>query len=193
MKTPKTPKTPETNSRGVPVADMLAIVASVSNALAQVMTEEGNDSIPTWPSVKGPVKPDIHLKARLADQLLRGNGGTRLQYVIKNATPPEKSEWFRSVWMLHNWVAFKKGGEPAEDAGMNLDFDDLGLCYLTDETAAGRVEAEFDMGEFTTKQFRDFRRKYKLLQVPKAHRMSGIFLNGGLKIIRKGRKRVSGR
>ena len=193
MKPPKNTGTPppETNSRGVPIADMSAILASVWNALAmdlKDMKDGHTDSIPTWPSVKGPIVANLHLKAKLADELLKGNGA-RLDRVVATKTPPLQNPWIRSGWILQNWVAFKRGGEPVGDFGMNMDFDDLGLCYLTDETAAAVIAHNFQMGDYSTKQFRDFRKKYNLMQVPLCYRMSGIVVRGSLKIDRKGRKR----
>jgi len=172
---------------------MNGILASVSNALAMDLSEGYEDSIPTWPSVSLPPQappPRDVLKLKLANQVLGINGATRLARVRANKTPVDRNPWIRTGWILQNWVAFSHVGEPVEHAGMNLDYDDLGLCHLTDETAASVIEHSFKMEEYSTKQFRDFRKKYNLLQVPKIYRMAGFMVNGCLKIERKGRKRI---
>lgn len=195
MKPKKTPEItqPETNAHGIPITERLAILASATSALAMDLGEGYEDSIPTWPSVSVPSRapaPHDALKLRLANQVLCGNGPTRLARVIKGRTPIDKNPWIRSGWILQNWFAFKRADDPAEDSGMNMNFDDLGLCCFTDETAAAIIESRFDMGEFSRKQFTDFRKKYKLAQVSKEHRRSGIIRNGDLIVQRIGRKAI---
>jgi len=201
---------PETNAHGIPITERLAILASVTSALAVDLNEGLQDSIPTWPSIRSApkpsalalkigvkptappsVEPHIELVTKLGREVLRGTNASRLQRVIYDATPVHQNAWIRAGWILQNWFAFKNDdGEDVENNGLNVDFDNMGLCYFIDQTAADIIESRFDMGKYTRKQFTDFRKKYGLVQVSKEHRRSGIIVKGCVKIQRIGRKAV---
>jgi hypothetical protein len=86
-----------------------------------------------------------------------------------------------------NWVSLVR----IDGDIFNPDLGEIGIAYLTDETASAAIEYMFpECGDFTTKQFRDFRERYELVQVPLTHRHRGVMVNGELKITHVGRKSV---
>lgn len=195
--------TNDTNLRGVPIDELCKILASVQAALTEVLrreagdpiTKKAGDLIPTWPSLVAPYglapglhpRAAMHLESGLARQLIKEkNAPERFCYVRNKQTPANANKWLREAWILQNWFTF----QPVDATEMRVSFEEGGLCYLTDETVSDVVSHRFDGIEFSKKQAELFRTSNGLLQVPPAHRVSGIIINGNLKIERIGRKSI---
>jgi hypothetical protein len=93
----------------------------------------------------------------------------------------------RKLWIIEKWVSFKLIENEITEDHLKV----IGLAHLTDETAAAVIAYAYPgLGDFSAKQFQDFRKEYQLIQVPLLYRRSGVLINGVLKITRKGRKQL---
>lgn len=167
--------------------DIIKVVDSFLFANAQLWKADLEDPMTTWPTVLTSKEFDPVLKSKVMDQILdtSGSPGKRFDLIKKNQTPPHLNKWIRSCWIIQNWIS------TTEPASEEVIIDGTGLSYLTDETAALWIEIYFpELGDFSVKQFRDFREKYNLIQVPPQYRISGVFKNGAFKANRIGKKRI---
>jgi hypothetical protein len=177
---------------GLPREALGPVMISYIKAKAQHMNEDLGDPMKAW---FGQAHDEIEMndsfrrmmQVKIGEQVIReNNGGLRMDRMKKNSDSMRQEYW-RKVWILESWVSFHTIHDEITDHHLS----EIGLAYLTDETASAVIEYMFpESGEFTTKQFRDFRERYELVQVPLAHRHRGVMVNGELKITHVGRKSV---
>jgi hypothetical protein len=175
----------ETTALGLPHDDLNVVIASYLQASSKLhLAEPMEDPIKSWPGV---LVNSAILKSKLADQLIKERGSGKRFDRMKADKEALRLIHMRKVWIVETWVSFRL----IEDEITEDHWNEIGMAYLTDETAAEVIEHAFsDLGGFTKKQFEDFRKNHGLVQVPLAHRRSGVVVNGTLKITRIGRKRV---
>ena len=125
--------------------------------------------------------------AKAFDELNRlGRAGQRWDRA-KEYSEKDRLMFARKFWILEHWVSLIL----IDGDIFNPDLGEIGIAYLTDETASALIEYMFpECGDFTTKHYENFRKRYGLTQVPLAYRHKGIMVNGELKITHVGRKRV---
>jgi len=166
-------------------ADLTKVIASYIRASAKIYHQEPiSDPIKSLPSI---VIDSPLLKSKLADQIIKEKGSGKRIDRIKNDMKNLRAIHMRKVWIVENWVSFI----PIHEEITKAHEDSLGLCYFTDETISDLVQSTFpELGDFTKKQFEDFRKRYGLVQVSLEHRQSGVVINGVLNVTRIGRKKA---
>lgn len=178
----------DTNALGVPYEDLEPVVVSYLKARAKDLSNNMEDPIRSYPifiSKNGRMQKE--LKQAIMDQLINQSGSGKRLDRIKSEALVMRENYLRKLWICEKWVSF----EPIINEITEEHLNTIGLCYLTDETASQIIESVFPrLGEFSKKQYEDFRKKNGLIQVPLAHRRSGFLLNGVMDFKRVGRKRV---
>jgi hypothetical protein len=149
-----------------------------------------NDVIRTWHTLNGIAQESPWLKmikSKVFDELnCLSRSGQRWDRA-KEYAKKDRLMLAREFWILEHWVSLIR----IDGDIFNPNLCEIGIAYLTDETASAAIEYIFpECGDFSTKQFRDFRERYELVQVPLAHRHRGVMVNGELKITHVGRKSV---
>ncbi len=170
---------------GLPHDDLNKVIMSYLRASSQIYHREPMaDPAKAWPTV---LIDDKHFKSKLADQLIKEHGSGKRFDRIKADKAALLAIHMRKVWIVERWVSFRLiETEITED-----HWNEIGLAYLTDETASAVIAQAFpELGGFTQKQFEDFRKKHNLEQVPLSHRRRGVAYSGRLKITHIGRKPV---
>lgn len=178
----------KTNKHGIPDEELNKVIASHIKAIGKLYVSDPMTD-PLKASIQMSKMPmGSYIKAVTYDQLLRESGsGKRLDRMKQNESKMS-AEFMRSAWIVETWLSFNmnSGDEITEE-----QLEGVGLAYFTDETAVAIIEDAFpDLGEYTKKQFEDFRKKYGLVQVPLEYRRAGVLIGDVLKIIRIGRKPV---
>ena len=175
----------KTTSLGLPHADLNLVITSYLGAMGKIYFDPVmQDPLKAWAGYAAECR---FLKAKMADQLINQIGSGKRFDRIKANRPALFLEHLRKVWIVEGWVSFHR----IEDEITEDHWNEIGLAYFTDETASAIIAYAFpELGDFTKKQFEDFRKNHGLEQVPLAHRRSGIVVKGRLKIDRIGRKRV---
>jgi hypothetical protein len=175
---------------GLPREALGPVMISYIKAKAQHMNEGLGDPMKAWfglvhDETQGSFRRMMQVK--IGEQVMREkSGGLRMDRMKKNSDSMRQEYW-RKVWILESWVSFHTIHDEITDHHLS----EIGLAYLTDETASAMIEYMFpESGEFTTKQFENFRNRYSLVQVPLPYRHRGIMVNGELKITHVGRKKV---
>jgi hypothetical protein len=177
----------ETTALGLSHDELNKVIQSYMEALAGLYIQEPQaDPIKAWPgfSICGGW---TMFKSMLADQIIKEPGSGKRFDRVRADKESLRAIHRRKVWIVERWVSFRLiENEITED-----HWNELGLAYFTDETASAIIAHAFpELGDFTKKQFEDFRKNHGLEQVPLAHRRSGVVVNGVLKITRVGRKRI---
>ncbi len=178
----------ETNALGVPYKDLEPVVWSYLQARADEMSDSIVDPIRSYPIL---ISEDGNMadpfKRAIMTQIIKQSGSGKRLDRIKNESDTMWHDYMRKLWIVERWISFRLITDEITKEHMN----EIGLCYLTDETASDVIEHAFPyMGEFSRKQFEDFRKKHGLIQVPLAYRRSGAMIQGALKINRIGRRRI---
>ena len=170
---------------GLAFKEIDPVIASYLHAYSKLYFKDiDSDLIRSWPIIR--VDSNI-LRLKLHDQMSRQIGsGQRWDRAMKDADSIRRS-YMRKAWIVENWISFHL----IEDEITSDHLSVIGLAYLTDEMASEVIAHAFpECGDFTKKEFENFRNRYELVQVPQTHRRSGMVLNGVLRITRIGRKRV---
>lgn len=174
---------PEKSS--IPEEDMNKVIWSYLSASSAIYHSEPMvDPIKAFPTIR--IECSV-IKSHMMNQLIKEEGSGRRLDRIKNDKQRLSAIHMRKLWIIEKWVSF----EPIENEITQDHLNVIGLAYLTDETASAVIEYAYpELGDFSTKQFQDFRKEYQLIQVPLPYRQSGVLIKGVLKITRKGRKQV---
>jgi hypothetical protein len=170
---------------GIPYAALNPVLTSYLHASSKLFFKDiDSDLIRSWPLIK---VDSTALKLKLHDQMSRQIGSGRRWDRAMNDAASIRQMYMRKVWIVENWISFRL----IEDEITDHHLSEIGLAYLTDETASEVIAHSFpECEDFTKKEFENFRKLYGLVQVPQAYRRSGMMLNGVLRIIRIGGKRV---
>jgi len=170
---------------GIPHAVLNPVLTSYLHASSKLFFKDiDSDLIRSWPLIK---VDSTTLKLKLHDQMSRQIGsGQRWDRAMNDAASIRRM-YMRKVWIVENWISFRL----IEDEITDHHLSEIGLAYLTDETASEVIAHSFpECGDFTPKQYQDFRKSYNLTQVPLAYRYAGVMVNRSLKITHIGRKKV---
>ena len=170
---------------GIPHAALNPVLTSYLHASSKLFFKDiDSDLIRSWPLIK---VDSTALKLKLHDQMSRQIGSGRRWDRAMNDAASIRQMYMRKVWVVENWISFRL----IEDEITDHHLREIGIAYLTDETASEVIAHAFpECGDFTKKEFENFRKLYGLVQIPQAYRRSGMMLNGVLRITRIGGKRV---
>ena len=166
------------------------MVSGLNGLLQACYSDSQADNMRTWHIFNGIAQESVWLKmigSKAFDELNRlGRSGQRWDRAKENSEN-HRLMFMRKIWILEHWVSLIL----IDGDIFNPDLGEIGLAYLTDDTASAVIEYKFpDCGEFTPKQFENFRKRYSLAQVPLPYRHRGIVVGGELKITHVGRKKV---
>jgi hypothetical protein len=170
---------------GIPHAALNPVLTSYLHASSKLFFKDiDSDLIRSWPLIK---VDSTALKLKLHDQMSRQIGsGQRWDRAQRDAVSIRRI-YMRKVWIVENWISFRL----IEDEITDHHLSEIGLAYLTDETASEVIAHSFpECGDFTKKEFENFRKLYGLVQVPQAYRYSGVVVNGVLRLTRIGGKLI---
>ena len=169
----------------IPEEDMNKVISSYVLASSAVyLSQPMADPIKAWPTIR--IESSV-IKSHMMDQLIKEEGAGRRLDRIKSDKQRLSAMHLRKLWIIEKWVSFKLIENEITQDHLNV----IGLAYLTDETASAVIEYAYpELGDFSTKQFQDFRKEYQLIQVPLPYRRAGVLIKGVLKITRIGRKEV---
>ena len=166
------------------------VMVSYVRAKAQLMNEDLSDPMKaSFGLIHNEIPASFHhmIQAKVGEQVIRENGSGLRFDRMKMRANEIRSAYLRKLWIIECWVSFRSIREEITDYHLS----EIGIAYLTDETASALIEHMFpECGDFTTKHYENFRKRYGLAQVPLAYRHKGIMVNGELKITHVGRKKV---
>jgi hypothetical protein len=175
---------------GIPREALGPVMISYIKATAQLMNENLSDPMKTWFGLVHDETQDSFrrmMQVKIGEQVVREIGSGRRMDRMKEKSNETRSLYWRKLWIIESWVSL----HTIKDEITDHHLSEIGIAYLTDETAAPLIQSMFpECGEFTTKQYQDFRKSYNLTQVPLVYRHRGIVSGRALKITHIGRKEV---
>lgn len=147
---------------GIPTEAIGPVLISYVRAKAQHLSEDLSDPMKAWFGLSHETSSAAFhqmMRTKVGEQVIRENGSGRRMDRMKKKADEMHLEYCRKLWIIECWVSFRTIRNEITDYHLS----EIGIAYLTDETASALIEHMFpECGDFTTKHYENFRKRYGL-------------------------------